>query len=572
MAHRKLILISLFICIFTACTERQQQTETARFDLLITGGRVVDGSGNPWYRADIATRDGKIVEIGNLAGRQAERIIDAADRVVSPGFIDMMGGSTRPLLEDPVSALSKLHQGITTILVGELTTEAPQNDRTFPEGVEVDGENVTWRTYEEYFALLEQREIALNAVHNVGAAQVRWVVLGDEDRAPTSAELAEMKALVAEAMEDGVFGLATSLIYPPATYASTEELIELAKVAAQYNGAYFSHMRNESHGVLTALEEAIRIGEQAGVPVHIYHLKAAGQDNWPLMEAALARIAQARKNGLDITADVYPYIRNGIGLGSFIHPRHYAQGAADFLPLLSDPEVRQQLQREIEETYDWENWYRHVGSNWGNVLIVRASPEENKVYVGLSIQEAAEESGVDPWQMFFDLVEQAGGTLQGVSVSPKSMNEQQKMQALRAPFVAIDTDASPVNPSAVDASHPRAFGTFPRVLAKYVREEGIISLEEAIRKMTSLPANRLRLFDRGRISPGMSADLVIFDPMKIQDNATFTEPLLYSEGIDYSIVNGVMVIEEGRYTDARPGRLLRASRESENSSSRTTTP
>ena len=569
MARNKLILLSLFVFLFPACGERPLQTEAAHFDLLITGGRVVDGSGGPWYRADIATRDGRIVEIGDLAGRQADRIIDAADRVVAPGFIDMMGGSTRPLLEDPVSALSMLHQGITTILVGELTTEAPHNDKTFPaEGVEVDGENVTWRTYKEYFALLERREIALNAVHNVGVAQVRLVVIGEEGRAPTSAELEAMKALVAEAMEDGVFGLAASLITPPAIYASTEELIELAKVAAQYNGVYFSHMRNESHGVVEALEEAIRIGEQAGLPVHIYHLKAAGQDNWPLMEAALARIAQARKNGLDITADVYPYIRNGIGLGYFIHPRHYAQGVTDFTPTLSDPEVRQQLQREIEETYDWENWYRHVGSNWDNVLITRA---ENEAYVSLSIQEAAEESGVDSWQMFFDLVEQ-GGTLNGVEVAPKSMNEEQKMQALRAPFVAIDTDAFPTNPSAVDAAHPRAFGTFPRVLAKYVREEGIISLEEAIRKMTSLPANRLRLFDRGRISPGMVADLVIFDPNKIQDNATFTDPLLYSEGIDYSIINGVMVLEEGRYTDARPGRLLRAARESENPSSRTTTP
>ena len=566
MARKKLILLSLFVCLFSGCVERPP--EAAHYDLLITGGRIVDGSGGPWYRADIATRDGLIVEIGDLEGHQADRTIDAADRVVAPGFIDMMGGSTRPLLEDPVSALSKLHQGITTILVGELTTEAPQNEKTFPGPVEVDGENVTWRTYEEYFAHLERRGIALNAVHNVGAAQIRMVVIGDEDRAPTSAELEAMKALVAEAMEDGVFGLATSLIYPPATYASTEELIELAKVAAQYNGVYFSHMRNESHGVVTALEEAIRIGEEAGLPVHIYHLKAAGQDNWPLMEAALARIARARKNGLDVTADVYPYIRNGIFLGSFIHPRHFAQGDAAFLPTLSDPEVRQQLQSEIEGTYDWENWYRHVGSNWDNVLITRA---ENKAYVGLSIQEAAEESGVDSWQMFFDLVEQSG-SMRAVGVAPKSMNEQQKMQALRAPFVAIDTDASPVNPSAVDAAHPRAFGTFPRVLAKYVRDEGIISLEEAIRKMTSLPANRLRLFDRGRISPGMSADLVIFDPRKIQDNATFTDPLLYSEGIDYSIINGVTVIEEGRYTDARPGRLLRAARESENSSSRTTTP
>lgn len=556
--EKKLIFVLLSFFLLSACADKSPETQADIFDLVITGGRIVDGSGNPWYRADVAIRGGKIVAIGDLQSRQAKRTIAAADRVVAPGFIDMMGGSTLPLLEDPVSALSKLHQGITTILVGELTTEAPHNDETFPQGVEVDGHPVSWRSYGEYFALLERRGIALNAIHNIGAAQVRLVVMGDEDRAPSTEELEQMKTLVAEAMEDGVFGLATSLIYPPATYASTDELIALAKVAARYNGAYFTHMRNESHAVLEALEEAIRIGEEAGLPVHIYHLKAAGQDNWSLMEAALARIAQARKNGLDITADIYPYIRNGIFLGSFIHPRHFAQGDQQFLPTLSDPALRQELQREIEKTYDWENWYRHVGSNWDNVLITRAG---NKAYVGLSIQQAAEASGANPWQLFFDLVQQSG-SMRAIGVAPKSMNEQQKMQALRAPFVSIDTDASPVNPSTVDAAHPRAFGTFPRVLAKYVREEGVISLEEAIRKMTSLPANRLRLFDRGRISPGMAADLVIFDPNKIQDNATFTEPLKYSEGIDYSIINGVTVIDEGQHTDSRPGRLLRGGHDS----------
>ncbi len=560
MIRNNTILLATLAFLLLACADDATQADRPTdktYDMLITGGRIVDGSGAPWYRADIAINDGKIVAIGDLAERPAKLTIDAGDRVVSPGFIDMMGGSTLPLLIDPDSALSKLHQGVTTLLVGELTTEAPHNDETFPAGLTVDGDQVKWRTYKEYFALLEQHKIPLNAVHNIGAAQVRLVVLGNEDRPPTDDELEQMKAIVAEAMEDGVFGLATSLIYPPATYASTHELVELAKVAARYNGIYLTHMRNESFRVLEALEEAINIGKEARLPVHIYHLKAAGQENWALMQKALDRIALARRNGFDVTADVYPYIRNGIFLGSFFHPRHYAQGEDAFVASLSDPAVRANLRTETESTSDWENWYRHIGNNWDNALITKAVPAKNEVYVGLSVQEAADMAGVDPWQLVFDLLQESN-SLWDVRVSPKSMNEEQKMQALRAPFVSIDSDASPVNPASVSSTHPRAFGTFPRVLAKYVRDEGVLTLEEGIRKMTSLPANRLRLFDRGRISPGMAADLVIFDPEKIQDKATFTEPLLYSEGIDYSIVNGIVVIEDGSYTGNEPGRVLRA--------------
>lgn len=560
MIRNNTILLATLAFLLLACADDATQADRPTdktYDMLITGGRIVDGSGAPWYRADIAINDGKIVAIGDLAERPAKQTIDAGDRVVSPGFIDMMGGSTLPLLVDPDSALSKLHQGVTTLLVGELTTEAPHNDETFPAGLTVDGDQVKWRTYKEYFALLEQHKIPLNAVHNIGAAQVRLVVLGNEDRPPTDDELEQMKAIVAEAMEDGVFGLATSLIYPPATYASTHELVELAKVAARYNGIYLTHMRNESFRVLEALEEAINIGKEARLPVHIYHLKAAGQENWALMQKALDRIALARRNGFDVTADVYPYIRNGIFLGSFFHPRHYAQGEDAFVASLSDPAVRANLRTETESTSDWENWYRHIGNNWDNALITKAVPAKNEVYVGLSVQEAADMAGVDPWQLVFDLLQESN-SLWDVRVSPKSMNEEQKIQALRAPFVSIDSDASPVNPASVSSTHPRAFGTFPRVLAKYVRDEGVLTLEEGIRKMTSLPANRLRLFDRGRISPGMAADLVIFDPEKIQDKATFTEPLLYSEGIDYSIVNGIAVIEDGSYTGNEPGRVLRA--------------
>ena len=402
------------------------------FDLIIRNGCIVDGSGNPWYVADIGIMNRTIAKIGNLSGQSALRVIDAQGRVVAPGFMDLMAGSSIPLYRDPATAESKLRQGITTILVGEGESVAPQNERTTRGGEGEEGVSVTanWRTFGEFFPKLEAKGIALNVVHNVGAAQVRRYVLGDEDIAPTPEQLAQMKELVAQAMRDGAVGLSTALIYPPGTYAKIEEIIELAKVAGEYGGVYYSHMRNESNQVLQAIDEVIRIGREAHLPVHIYHLKAAGQANWPLMTQALKKIQDARGQGLDITADIYPYIRNGIGLGSFIHPRHYAKGARVFLPTLSDQNLRKELRREIETTSDWENWYRHVGKNWDNVLITSLGRNSDPKFVGKSIKEVAVMRKVDVWQAFFDLV-QAGGT----GVAPKSMNEDQKKEAMRAPFI-----------------------------------------------------------------------------------------------------------------------------------------
>jgi N-acyl-D-aspartate/D-glutamate deacylase len=429
---------------------------------------------------------------------------------------------------------------------------APQSDETF-EQLNRDGDfDFEWRTFDEYFKKLEEVGVSLNVIHNVGAAQVRLLVIGDEDKEPTPEQLAEMKALLAEAMSDGAVGLSSALIYPPGAFAKTEELVELAKTIAEHDGIYLSHVRNESGGVLEAIEEAIRVGREAQLPVHIYHLKAAGQENWPLMSEALALIERTRQEGVEITADIYPYIRNGIGLGSFIHPRHYAKGRDALVERLSDPKVRQELKREVENATDWENWYRHVGENWDNVLITGVPKDADPELVGLSVQGVAEKRGVDVWEAFFDLVQQ-GRT----STCPKSMNEEQKHLAMRAPFVCFDTDASPTNPEAVASSHPRAFGAFARVLAKYVRDEGVIPLEEAIRKLTSLPAGILRLDDRGRIAPSLVADLLIFDPETVRDTATFTDPLSYSEGFDYVLVNGRVVIEEGRTTGLRPGKVLR---------------
>lgn len=514
------------------------------FDLILQGGRVVDGMGNPWYRADLGIRGGRIAAIGDLKGRAASQIVALHDRVVTPGFIDLMAASSIPLLHDAGAGGSKLQQGITTMLAGEGVSDAPQGpDSKYP-----------WRTFGEYFKLLERQGAPLNVVHNVGAAQIRRLVIGDIDRAPTPAELERMKEMVGQAMIDGAVGLSTALIYPPGAYARTDELVEMAKVAAKYGGFYSTHMRNESSKVLEAIEEALEIGRRAGIPVHIYHLKAAGEQNWPLMRKAIDLIQNARASGMDVTADVYPYIRNGLGLDALIHPRHFAQGAAGFLATLNDPKVRQELRREIETTSDWENWYRHVGSNWDNVLVAQMPEGGDKRFEGKSIAEIAALTGKDAWRTFFDLARTPG-----VSVNPKSMNEEQKHLALRSEFISFCTDSEPTDIAQATNAHPRAFGTFPRVLAKYVREEKILSLEMAVRKMTSLPANRLKLFDRGRIAPGMAADLVVFDPATIQDTATFAKPLAFPTGIDYVLVNGRIAVDHGRSTGEPAGKILRNS-------------
>ena len=542
-------LVTLFGCAVSGGGTSGSDREVP-FDVLISGARVIDGTGNPWFRADVGIRGDLIAEVGSLGGRDAVRTIEARDRIVSPGFIDMMGQSSLVLITDPPSAESKLRQGITTYLSGEGGSPAPQSAETQSAPLIIEGDTVRWNTYAEYFAIMERFGIPINVVHDVGLTQVRRVVLGEGDIQPTAAQLEEMKVLVRQAMEDGAVGTSTSLIYPPAVYARTEELIELTRVAGEYGGVYFTHMRNESHAVLEAIREAITIGEGAGVPVHIYHLKAAGQDNWPLMSDALALIDSARAEGVDITADIYPYIRNGIGLGSFLHPRHYAEGTDVFLATLSDTELRSRLREEVESTSDWENWYRHVGMDRNNVLIVSA-PDPN--VINLSIAGAAEVLGTDVWSAFFDLVQNGG-----VSVNPKSMNEEQKWQALRADFVMIDTDASPVNPATTASSHPRAFGAFPRVIAKYVREDGVLTLEDAVRRMSSLAAHRLGLYSRGVVAPGMIADLVVFDEEELRDEADFgVDAMQYALGVDYLFVNGTLVIDDGQMMDSQPGRLLK---------------
>ncbi len=522
------------------------------FDILITHARVLDGAGNPWYRADIGITGDRIAAIGDLEGYHAQRVIDAAGRVVAPGFVDMMGQSSLVLITDPPSAESKLRQGITTYLSGEGSSPAPQRADSTRRPRVIGSDTLRWETLDEYCQIMERYGISLNVIHNVGATQVRRVVLGDTDAQPTAEQLDEMREHVRRAMEDGAVGVSTALIYPPATYASTEELVELAEVAGEYGGVYFTHMRNESYALLEAIREALTVGSRAGVPVHIYHIKAAGRENWPLMERALALIDSARAAGMDVTSDVYPYLRSGLGIGSLVHPRHLTEGSRAFRDRLSDPEVRREVRREMETTSDWENWYRHAGMNWDNIRLSSAPGSVNRRVVGQSVAGAARILGTDPWTLFFDLV-QAGG----VSVNPLSMDEGQKLAAFGRSWVMVDTDASPSNPATAESAHPRAYGTFPRIIAKYVREDRALTLEDAVRRMSSMPAHRLGLFDRGIVAPGMVADLLVFDPDSIQDRATYENPLQYATGVDWVLVNGVPVIAEGELQPAKPGRLLR---------------
>lgn len=522
------------------------------FDLIVRHGRIVDGSGDPWYRADLGIRGNRIVSIGDLSHALAKQTIDAHDHIVAPGFIEMMGGSSYPLIADPVSVESKLQQGITTMLVGEGSSEAPQNDftqsrlrKTHP------GVAISWDNFAEYFELLTKHGIGMNVIHNVGAAQVREIVIGDTDRAPTPEELEKMKALVVEAMQQGAVGISSALIYPPGSYASTQELVALAKATAPYGGIYLTHMRDESSKLLEGIDEATSIGEQAGIPVHIYHLKAAGAENWHLIDAALQRIQTARERGIDVTADAYPYLYNGLALGALIPPEAYVSGYDALIQSLSDPAVRQKLKTQIETRSDWENWYLHTGSNWNYVLIAKVSRGMDVRYEGLSLHQVAVMRGQDDWTTFFDLVQQGDP-----SVSVRSQNEEQKRAIYRESWVSICSDASPSNPSTNPYEHPRTFGSFPRIYAKYVREEHVLTLEDAVRKMTSLPANLLGLYDRGRIAPGMAADLVIFDPDKIQDTATYAKPAVYPVGIDTVLVNGILAVDHGRYIGEMAGEVL----------------
>jgi N-acyl-D-aspartate/D-glutamate deacylase len=505
------------------------------YDILITGGRVLDGAGNPWVAANLAIKGDRIVRIGRFTA-PAARLIDATGLYVAPGFIDIMDQSGAVLRRDG-TAQSKVRQGVTTAIAGEGGTPVPP--------AELDG----------YFATLEKQGISLNFGTFVSAAQARTAILQSANRDPSPEELDRMKAIVEAGMQRGALGLTTALIYPPESYSKTPELIELAKVAARYGGIYASHVRDEGLGALDAIGEAIEIGEKAGLPVEIFHLKVAHRAGWKTMLPKIdALVRAARARGVDVTADQYPYTASGTGLEACIPAWAAEGGAAERNKRLKDPAIRARIRNEMAHgAPGWFNRIDAVGS-WKNIVIASTPPGGDQHYVGMSIDAIARERQQPPEDTVMDLVSQATG---GISALYFMMSEDDVRTAMTYPWVSVGSDAAAGSiETAQGRGHPRQYGTFPRIIARYVREAKVLTLENAIRRMTSLPATKLHLGGRGVLTEGCFADLVIFDYERIEDTATYEAPHQYPKGIPYVLVNGQLVVDNGEHTGARPGRVI----------------
>jgi len=535
------------------------QASAASYDLIIRNGHVIDGSGSPWYAADVAVKDGRIAAIGGLADANATRIIDAHGLIVAPGFIDMLGQSELTLLVDP-RAPSKIFQGITTEITGEGESVAPLNEAMMKENrptYEHYQLKVDWHTLAEYFARLEKQGIGINFATYIGATSVREMVVGYGDRAPTRDELRRMQELVGQGMREGAVGVSSALEYPPAPYASTEELIALATAAARYGGVYATHMRDEGNAEMAALEETFRIGREAQIPIEIFHLKTSGKRNWGSMPLVVGQIEKARAQGVDVAADTYAYTAWSNGLAAFTPPWASDGGRAQLLRRLKDPALRARMRRDMVTPSDtWDNeWLEIEGAQ--DVLICAVNNPGLLRYQGKRLSEIAAEWHEDAIDTIFDfLLKDEAAT----SVAVFGMSEPDVTLSLQQPWVAVDNDSSAASPEGVlgaEHPHPRAYGTFPRILAKYVREEGKLTLADAIRKFTALAAQRLHLSDRGVIKLGTWADLVVFDPQAVRAVATYDNPNQFSEGMAYVFVNGVPVIDAGKMTGARPGKVLR---------------
>jgi dihydroorotase/N-acyl-D-amino-acid deacylase len=529
------------------------------FDIVITNGRIIDGTGSPWYSGDIGIREGRIAAIGNLNAAPRTRTIDAHGLVVAPGFIDMLGQSELTVLVDP-RLPSKIYQGITTEITGEGESIAPLNDailRTDPGAFAQLHVEADWRDFRQYFSRLEKQGIGINVADYVGATSIRRMVLGDDDVQPNPRQLEQMKELVRQAMLDGAVGVSSSLEYPPAPYAKTEELIALAAEASRFGGIYATHMRSESTAILQSIDEVIRIAREAHIPVEIWHLKVAGKPSWGHMPEVVAKIDSARAQGIDIAADTYAYTAWGNGLSAFIPPWAHNGGKAKLLERLKEPATRESIRKDmLTPSDDWENEWQQI-SGPESVLIASVQNPKLLPLQGKTLAEVAKLWNEDPMDTIFDFLIQDDAS---TGIAAFGMSEPDVVLALQQPWVSFDNDSSGVSPEGIlgqEHSHPRAYGTFPRILRKYVREEHKLTLEDAIRKFSSLPAQRLRLEGRGLLRTGTWADVVIFDPATIRDLATFDHPNQLSEGMDYVLINGVPVIDEGKMTGARPGKVLR---------------
>ncbi|HTG32794.1 MAG TPA: D-aminoacylase [Thermoanaerobaculia bacterium] len=556
MTFRNLVRLTLLLLVFASGLRASELP----FDLVLEHGRIIDGTGSPWYSGDVGIRGGRIAAIGNLAQAPAKRRIDVAGKVVAPGFIDMLGQSELTILVEP-RLPSKIFQGITTEITGEGGSIAPISDAIVAEdrlGYEHMGIKPDWRTLSEYFQRLEKQGIGINLASFVGATQVRRLVIGQENRAASPPELDRMKGLVRQAMEQGAVGVSTSLQYAPAPYASTEELIALAAESSRYGGIYATHMRSESEAEMAAIDEAIRIAREAHTPVEIWHLKAAGKRNWGRMPEVVARIEAARKDGVDITADTYAYPAWFNSFSAFIPPWAHEGGDDKMLARLKDPATRERIRKEMEDPAPavWDNEWQEIPGPEAILLSVFQNPTLVPLQ-GKTLAEVAKMRGKDPIDTLFDLlVEDRGYT----AVAVFGMSEPDVLLALKQPWVSVCNDSQGTSPEGqlgTEHPHPRAYGTFPRILRKYVREDGQLTLPDAIRKFTSLPAQRMRLTDRGVLKQGMWADVVVFDPATIKDLATFENPNQLAQGMDYVLVNGVPVIDGGKMTGKLPGKVLR---------------
>jgi len=529
------------------------------FDVVIVNGHIIDGTGSPWYSGDVGIRDGRIAAIGRLEGTGRKQTIDAAGKVVAPGFIDMLGQSELTILVDP-RLPSKIYQGITTEVTGEGNSAGPVNEamlKADAAGYLHLKISPDWRSLREYFARIERQGMGINLASYVGATSVRRMVLGDADVQPSPAQLAAMQTLVRQAMEDGAVGLSTALQYSPAPYAKTEELIALAGEAGKFGGIYATHMRSEGDSVLAAIDEAVRIGREGQLPVEIWHLKAAGKRNWGRMPELVARIDAARASGVDVSANTYAYTAWFNTFSAFIPPWAHDGGDEKLIERLKDPAIRARIRAEmLDPKGDWDNEWQEIPGPEAIQIAVVQNPELVPLQ-GKRLSEVAALWKEDPIDALCDILIRDGAFTE---VAVFGMAEPDVALALKQPWVSVDNDSQGTSPEGLlgtEHPHPRAYGTFPRILRKYVREEHALTLEDAIRKFTALPAQRMRFTDRGVLKEGMAADVVIFDPATIRDLATFEQPNQLSEGMEYVLVNGVAVIAAGKLTGALPGKVLR---------------
>ncbi len=561
----RVIAVAIFLCALAACQSNTPSapatsTADAGFDVLITNGRIVDGTGAPWFIGDVGITGDAIAAMGQLSGRAAKTRIDASNLVVAPGFIDMLGQSEFNVLVDPRAA-SKITQGITTEITGEGASIAPINDalaRSAQPQYDRFKVVLDFRTLSEYFARLEKNRPALNLGTFVGAGGLRAYVIGNDQKVASPEQLEAMKKLVDQAMQHGALGVSTSLQYVPGRFASTDEIVELASVARQHGGIYISHQRSESGQIMASLEEVFAVAERARIPAEVWHLKTAYKANWGRMPEVLKHFDAARARGLDVTANMYPYDRASNGLDACL-PLWVREGGLDqMLARLKDPSLRDRIKRDMDDANatDWENQWYGSGGGAGVMVSTVLDPALRK-WEGKNLVEIGKEMGKDPRDAAMDLVIADRGE---TSVIISIMREDDVRLALSNPIISIGTDSgarAEDGPFSESKSHPRAWGSFPRVLGKYVRDEKLITLEDAIRRFTSRPAARLGMADRGILRPGMKADITIFNAATIRDVSTFVDPTHYSQGVEHVLVNGVAVVSGGKITEARPGRPIR---------------